>query len=98
MGLVPYRSTPLTRGISPLKTFEYLAAGLPVVSTPLPAVAPVDGAVFLQDPATFVARVLQLLADEDPSRPARMTRLAQGHDWESRGRDLRALAGQLLAG
>lgn len=98
VGLVPYRSTPLTRGISPLKTFEYLAAGLPVVSTPLPAVAPVDGAVFVQDPATFVARVLQLLAEEDPTRPARMTRLAQGHDWESRGRDLRALAGQLLAG
>ncbi len=98
VGLVPYRTTPLTLGISPLKTFEYLAAGLPVVSTPLPAVAPVDGAVFVRSAPEFVAQVLQLVGDEDPSRPARMTRLAQGHDWESRGRDLRALAGQLLAG
>ena len=31
--LIPYRRSPLTRGISPLKMNEYLAAGRPVVST-----------------------------------------------------------------
>ncbi|MEZ0166479.1 glycosyltransferase [Kineococcus sp. LSe6-4] len=98
VGLVPYRISPLTRGISPLKTFEYLAAGLPVVSTPLPAVAPVDGAVFVREAPAFPTQVQALLAQEDPDRPARMTRLADGHDWESRGRRLRALAGELLAG
>ncbi|MEZ0493335.1 glycosyltransferase [Kineococcus sp. TBRC 1896] len=97
VGLVPYRISPLTRGISPLKTYEYLAAGLPVVSTPLPAVAPLDGAVFVRDRAAFVAQVRELVDQDDPTRPARMTQLAQGHDWDSRGRELRALAGALLA-
>jgi glycosyltransferase involved in cell wall biosynthesis len=98
VGLVPYRLSPLTRGISPLKTYEYLAAGLPVVSTPLPAVTALEGAVFVRDRAAFVAQVEDLLADGDPARPERMTRLAQGHDWESRGVELRALVRDLLAG
>ena len=32
---IPFRLTPLTHDVSPLKLYEYLAAGLPVVSTPL---------------------------------------------------------------
>lgn len=39
VGIIPHRDTPMTRAMSPLKMFEYLAAGLPVVSTDLPPVA-----------------------------------------------------------
>jgi glycosyltransferase involved in cell wall biosynthesis len=35
-GLVPFRLTGLTRGAHPLKVYEYLAAGLPVLSANLP--------------------------------------------------------------
>jgi glycosyltransferase involved in cell wall biosynthesis len=97
VGIVPYRVSPLTLGISPLKTFEYLAAGLPVVSTPLPAVAEVPGAVFVADRSAFVRQVLEVLAVDDPSRPERVAAVAQGQDWSSRGGELRALAGSLLA-
>ncbi|WP_432561944.1 glycosyltransferase [Kineococcus sp. SYSU DK003] len=97
VGLVPYRSSPLTAGISPLKTYEYLAAGLPVVSTALPAVTPVAGAVWVQDRTTFAGRVRDLLAAPDAGRATRLAALAEGHDWTSRGRELRALAGSLLA-
>ncbi len=37
VGLTPYTDTPFNRASFPLKTLEYLAAGLPVVSTDLPA-------------------------------------------------------------
>jgi glycosyltransferase involved in cell wall biosynthesis len=96
VGIVPYLVSPLTVGISPLKTFEYLAAGLPVVSTPLPAVTAVPGAVFVADREAFVRQVLHVLAVDDPSRPERVAAVAQGQDWTSRGRELRALAGALL--
>jgi teichuronic acid biosynthesis glycosyltransferase TuaH len=36
VGLVPHRVNALTASMDPLKTLEYLAAGLPVVSTPVP--------------------------------------------------------------
>ena len=37
VGITPYRDTPFNRASFPLKTLEYLGAGLPVVSTYLPA-------------------------------------------------------------
>lgn len=36
IGLVPYRITEMTRFINPLKAYEYLACGIPVISTQLP--------------------------------------------------------------
>ena len=38
-GLIPYARNELTESIFPMKVYEYLAAGLPVVATPLPALA-----------------------------------------------------------
>lgn len=38
VGLVPHRRTALTESMDPMKLLEYLGAGLPVVSTPLPGV------------------------------------------------------------
>ena len=35
IGLVPHRITALTTSMDPMKVYEYLAAGLPVVSTPV---------------------------------------------------------------
>jgi glycosyltransferase involved in cell wall biosynthesis len=47
VGLIPFRQVPLTHNANPIKLYEYLAAGLPVVSTPLPAVGPVEDAIWL---------------------------------------------------
>ncbi|MFQ5410783.1 MAG: glycosyltransferase [Phycisphaerae bacterium] len=38
VGLIPFRVNALTRAVNPIKLREYLAAGLPVISTPLPEV------------------------------------------------------------
>src|SRR5208283_3159702 len=38
VGLVPYVDSAFNRGSFPLKTLEYLAAGIPVVATDLPAI------------------------------------------------------------
>jgi glycosyltransferase involved in cell wall biosynthesis len=38
VGLIPFKINELTRAVNPIKLREYLAAGLPVVSTPLPEV------------------------------------------------------------
>jgi teichuronic acid biosynthesis glycosyltransferase TuaH len=42
VGVIPHRDLELTRAMSPLKLYEYLAAGLPVVSADLPPVHGVD--------------------------------------------------------
>jgi glycosyltransferase involved in cell wall biosynthesis len=50
LGLLAHRQLPLTRAMSPLKLYEYLAAGLPVVATDLPPVRGVHPSVELVAP------------------------------------------------
>ncbi|WP_207079228.1 glycosyltransferase [Novosphingobium sp. KA1] len=37
MGIIPYHVNDYTTGVFPMKVYEYLGAGLPVVATPLPS-------------------------------------------------------------
>ncbi|HET7530035.1 MAG TPA: glycosyltransferase [Mycobacteriales bacterium] len=56
-GLLPYRDTGLFEALDSMKLLQYLAAGLPVVSTPLPG-AP-DGVRVAADPAAFAAAMVE---------------------------------------
>ena len=47
--LLAHRRTPLTEAMSPLKIYEYLAAGMPVIATDLPPVRGIDERVLLAD-------------------------------------------------
>lgn len=61
VALMPFAITAATRYISPTKTPEYLAAGLPVVSTPITDVirqyGRLPGVAIAHDPATFAAAI-----------------------------------------
>lgn len=59
VALIPFRRVPLTHHVNPIKLFEYLAAGAPVVSSSLPAVRPIPGSVWLADDAATTAQCCQ---------------------------------------
>jgi teichuronic acid biosynthesis glycosyltransferase TuaH len=63
VGLVPYADTDFNRGSFPLKTLEYLSAGLPVVATDLPATrwlqASPDLITIADGPAAFADAVVR---------------------------------------
>jgi glycosyltransferase involved in cell wall biosynthesis len=83
-GLIPYARNALTTSIFPMKVYEYLAAGLPVVATPLPALADVQEIVTAAD-AAGVARALEdALAQDSAERRAERSRAAASHSWDSR--------------
>ncbi|MHB8060727.1 MAG: glycosyltransferase [Gaiellaceae bacterium] len=82
--LIPYRLNRLTESIFPMKVYEYLAAGLPVVSTPLPSLAEVAEISFAAGAEETAAALDRLLAaDSDEQRRAR-SRAAAGHSWQAR--------------
>lgn len=99
VGLIPYLLNDYTRGVSPLKTFEYLAAGLGVVSTPVPAVEAVQGHVevarthdgFVDAARAFAARSLEHVVED-------RRKLAQANSWTGRGETARSLIAHLTAG
>ena len=88
VALLPFARNDATRFISPTKTLEYLAAGKPVVSTPIADVIDLYGDVvrFGATPEGFAAAIDALL-HEDPrareQREAISRAIVAGYDWDT---------------
>ena len=84
VGLIPFKINDLTRAVNPIKLREYLAAGLPVVSTPLPEVKHYEHLVNLADtPADAAEAVSRLLLAAGPSR-AELAEAMRDEGWRGR--------------
>ena len=85
VGLIPFCKVPLTHNANPIKLYEYLAAGVPVVSTSLPAVHPIPGSVWLADDAETTARYCDAaLANNQPEARKHRSELMAAESWEAR--------------
>lgn len=95
VGLTPYTTSAFNRGSFPLKTLDYLAAGLPVVSSDLPS------ARLLGSPDVALAKNAEQFADLtcalllQPLRDdavARRRAFAARHSWQARAAELVQIA------
>jgi len=78
VGLIPFQVNELTYAVNPIKLREYLAAGLPVVSTPMPEVRCCEQWVILADgPAAFERGIAEALAVSPERRRAFVEAMAQ---------------------
>jgi teichuronic acid biosynthesis glycosyltransferase TuaH len=87
VALIPYNDSPFNRGSFPLKTLEYLAAGLPVVATDLPAIRwlQCQDITIRSTPAEFAAAVTQLASGHnEPAMKTTRRQFAARHTWEVR--------------
>jgi glycosyltransferase involved in cell wall biosynthesis len=83
--MVPFLVNEHTRTMNPLKILEYLAAGKPVVSTPLPALRSYEPHVGIAGSAAeFAAAVEQALAEDGDMQRRARAEFAGEHSWESR--------------
>jgi UDP-galactopyranose mutase len=84
---MPFALNAATRYISPTKTPEYLAAGLPVVSTPIQDVVRTwgtTGLVRIGASASDVSQALDAaMQDRDPLRLARIDRALSSLSWDA---------------
>ncbi len=83
-GLIPYAINDLTRSVFPMKVYEYLAAGLPVLATPLPALEGVEAIDTVADAAELVAAAEREFAVDTPERRRQRSLDAAAHSWEAR--------------
>jgi glycosyltransferase involved in cell wall biosynthesis len=95
VALLPYRTDRAMQSVFPMKTFEYLAAGRPVVSTRLPALTgtpEVAGQIaFAETAGEMVARIEAAIQGDSEDRRMRRSEFAQGYSWESRLEQIAAL-------
>jgi teichuronic acid biosynthesis glycosyltransferase TuaH len=96
VGLTPYVDIPFNRASFPLKTLEYLAAGLPVVSSRLPATQWLDSDLVrvADGPDDFVRAVREAARERSDERLICSRRaFAQRHSWKRRAEELVATMG-----
>jgi glycosyltransferase involved in cell wall biosynthesis len=101
--LLPFARNDATKFISPTKTLEYMAAELPIVSTPITDVAePYGEIVYLGDaPDEFVRAceaALASSAEERAARTARMREVLTGTSWEVTVSAMEQLLTEAMAG
>jgi glycosyltransferase involved in cell wall biosynthesis len=99
VGLIPYLSNAYTRSCFPLKTYEYLAAGKPVVASGLPELAEMEPDVLLVDgAASFIGAVEVAAGRNSEGDVLRRRRLAARNSWEQKtARLLELVARELYA-
>ena len=85
VGIIPYLLSAWTVAVDPLKLLEYLAAGLPVVTTAIPEAAKYAGTVAVAaDADAFVAAVREALGTSREASRLKGQALAREHTWERR--------------
>ena len=83
--LIPYRVCELTRNIFPLKLFEYLAAGLPVIAGGLPELERYKGVVSLAETVEdYPGLVRVAIAEDSKEKRAERVALAAKNSWKHR--------------
>jgi glycosyltransferase involved in cell wall biosynthesis len=82
--IIPYRLEQQMRSVFPMKTYEYLAAGLPVVSTPLDALSGVPEVTTAVSAAQFAERLGEAIEHDSSALRAARSAAARPHSWESR--------------
>ncbi len=87
VALMPFRINKLTLNANPLKVREYLAAGLPVVSTAIPEVEVLGLCRIGADHDSFVREVEIALSDPGPR--VERSEAIRAESWESRLDDIR---------
>lgn len=96
VGLIPYWKNRYTTGVSPLKTYEYLASGLFVLSIGAPTVEPSQHVETVGAKEDFVEQA-RIRSAGLPSELVLAERVAfaAGHSWERRGEQARELVSNL---
>ncbi|HJZ58001.1 MAG TPA: glycosyltransferase [Gemmataceae bacterium] len=89
VSLIPFPVSEVTLNANPLKCREYLAAGLPVVSTPIPEVEVTGLCRIGRGPTGFADQVGEALAAE-PGPRAWRSEAVRGESWAARLDEIRA--------
>jgi len=84
VGIIPFQINELTLRANPLKLREYLAAGLPVVSTDLPEIRKYEVVRIASDGSGFVREIESALKERGDGHGRRRAETMKVESWEAR--------------
>ncbi|MCE5267987.1 MAG: glycosyltransferase [Planctomycetaceae bacterium] len=97
--IIPFVRNPLTEAANPMKVYEMLAAGMPVVAVDLPELRPIAAAGLIElsnDASGFANKIETLVAAQSPVRIAACQEFARQNTWSARYREMSAAIAPLI--
>ncbi|RFZ82697.1 glycosyltransferase [Mucilaginibacter terrenus] len=88
-GIIPFIKDDFTRGIYPMKINEYLAAGLPVVSTDFSDLSDFEGIIKVADnKEDFLRDILEEINTDTTAKRQSRLDIAEGNTWQKRADEM----------
>jgi len=83
--IIPFKLNELILSTNPVKFYEFMSAGKPVVSSKLPELLPYSDLVYISgEKEEFLKNIEAALAENDPRLAEKRVSLAKENNWESR--------------
>ncbi|SHG42050.1 Glycosyl transferases group 1 [Thermosyntropha lipolytica DSM 11003] len=89
IGIIPFKQTTMVEAVNPIKMWEYMASGIPVVSTSLPEVQKYGDLIYTA--ATheqFIEMVVRALAEDSPEKREKRIFTARQNSWMVRAKQI----------
>ena len=80
--LIPFRSGPVSDSLCPVKFFEYLYLGKPVISTPMPELDEFRN-LYYSGRDSFLASIERAIHEKSDEAAAARRRVGQAHSWDA---------------
>jgi glycosyltransferase involved in cell wall biosynthesis len=99
VGIIPFHMNALTEAVHPLKVYDYLARGVPVVASPLRELKPMGGMVTVaRDPSGWAEAVSSALDGDSPALAEQRRAFVRGHTWDARASGVLDFLNDIRAG
>lgn len=95
--LVPFVVSDLTQAVNPVKVYEYLAVGKPVLATPLPELDSLGSVVAIKSAEEWASAAGELLAADSGALVAERLEVARANSWAVRAQTAVATIRDALA-
>ncbi|HMV49056.1 MAG TPA: glycosyltransferase, partial [Blastocatellia bacterium] len=83
--MIPFKVNPITEATDPVKLYEYLSGGKPVVAVKLPELEPYREYLYFAETAEeFAVSLDAAIAEDSPQQAERRKQLARQHTWAQR--------------
>jgi GT2 family glycosyltransferase/glycosyltransferase involved in cell wall biosynthesis len=87
--LIPFKVNPITEATDPVKLYEYLSAGKPVVSVDLPELEPARAHIYVaRDLGDFLAKLDAAVVEDDRTLQDQRRAFVAEHTWAARYRTI----------
>ncbi len=84
VAMIPFKDTPLTQSVNPIKLYEYFAAGKPVLVRAIPELTRWEGLVYPFSTAAELVAAARIALAEAPELAAKRQAVARQHTWEAK--------------